>query len=107
MGSVDTFDARRLPARAQEDLRRQVVAALDAGMSQTRAADVFEVSRRAVGRWARAYRETGPDALRGHRRGRPAGRHSLSRRAQAELVLALAAGPCAPGCCGAGARLRS
>jgi transposase len=93
MGGLGTFDSRRLPAADQEDLRRRVVAALDAGMSQSRAADVFAVSRRAVGRWARAYRETGPEALRGHRRGRPAGVQFLSRRVQAELVQALAAGP--------------
>jgi transposase len=90
------FDARRLSAEGQEDLRRRVVAAVDAGMSQLQAARVFGVSRRAVGEWTRVYRATGPEALRAQRRGRPPGQQSLSRRTQAELVEELAAGPPGP-----------
>ncbi|HEX3827489.1 MAG TPA: helix-turn-helix domain-containing protein [Sporichthyaceae bacterium] len=90
------FDARRLSAEGQEDLRRRVVAAVDAGMSQLQAARVFGVSRRAVGEWTRVYRATGPEALRAQRRGRPPGQQSLSRRTQAELLEELAAGTPAP-----------
>jgi transposase len=90
------LDARRLSAQGQEDLRRRVVSAVDAGMSQLQAAGVFGVSRRAVGEWTRVYRATGPEALRAQRRGRPPGQQSLSRRTQAELLEELAAGPPGP-----------
>jgi len=87
-------DARHLSPEGQEDLRRRVVAAIDAGMSQLEAARVFGVSRRAVGVWIRAHRAFGPDALRANRRGRPPGeQHALSRRTQAELLMHMADGP--------------
>lgn len=62
-------------------------------MSQLPAASVFGVSHRAVGRWVRAYRASGPEALGGRRRGRRAGLHRLARPMQAELLEALAPGP--------------
>jgi len=91
---VPLTDARRLSPEGQEDLRRRVVAAIASGMTQVEAARVFGVSRRAVGVWTRAHRTHGPDALRAHRRGRPPGeQHALTRRAQADLLLELTAGP--------------
>ena len=65
-------DARSLPAAAQEDLRRKAVAAVRSGMSQVEAAQVFGVTRQAVGRWVGTVREEGTKALRAKRRGRPA-----------------------------------
>jgi transposase len=87
-------DARRLPPDSQEDLRRRVVAAVNNGMSQRQAAEVFGVSRRSVGLWSRLHRVAGPDALRANRRGRlPGVQHALPRRTQAELLQEMVAGP--------------
>src|SRR5437588_7812131 len=44
-------DARSLPAEAQEDLRRRVVEAVQKGLSQTEAAQVFGLARGTVSRW--------------------------------------------------------
>jgi len=70
---MKTRDARSLPALAQEDLRRKVVRAVLGSMRQVEAARLFGVTRQAVGRWVRAYREGGASALRARRRGRPKG----------------------------------
>lgn len=82
--TVQTCDARRLSPEDQEELRRRVVAAIDAGMSQLQAARVFGVSRRAVGVWFRSHRAMGPEALCAHRRGRNP--QVLPRCTQAELL---------------------
>lgn len=93
------FDARRLPPQVQEDLRRQVVAAVEGGMSQLTAAAAFGVSRRAVGTWVRASRSVGPDALRARRRGRAPGEHTALDADQQKVVLeVILAGP--PESCG-------
>ena len=68
-----TCDARSLPALAQEDLRHKAVVAVMGSMTQVEAAEVFGVTRQAVGKWIRAYREGGASALRAKRRGRPKG----------------------------------
>ena len=70
---METLDARSLSGSAQEALRVRVVKAVLAGMSQTRAAEVFSVSRRSVNTWVRAFRESGDSALRSKKRGRPLG----------------------------------
>ncbi len=99
-----SFDARRLPPQVQEDLRRQVVAAVEAGMSQLSAATAFGVSRRAVGTWVRASRTVGPDALRARRRGRAPGEQcALDPEAQRTVLGLIVAGP--PELCGLSAPL--
>lgn len=88
------MDARRLPPPVQEDLRRRVVAAVEGGLSQARAAQEFGVSRRSVGIWVRAHRDDGPEALRARRRGRsPADRRALDSDLQAAVLGVLIAGP--------------
>ena len=86
--------ARSLPVDALEQLRRQAVAAVGSGLSQTRVASMFGVSRKAVGTWVRAYQSGGESTLRPRPRGRRAGeRLVLSAAQQREVVEALAAGP--------------
>lgn len=64
-------DARSLPSVAQEDLRYKVVAAVKNGMTQTKAAEVFKVSRFSVSKWLKAHTNGGKVALRSRMRGRP------------------------------------
>ena len=64
-------DARSLPAKAQEDLRRRVVEAVQQGLSQTEAARVFGVARGTVSRWMGLVERVGRRALKARRRGRP------------------------------------
>jgi transposase len=82
---MDKRDARKLSPAAQEDLRLRVVRAVDGGMTQVRAAEVFGVSRAAVNGWCQRSREGGQAALRGKKRGRPA-RPRLALK-QAERVV--------------------
>jgi transposase len=92
--SVQFCVAPRLSPDGQEDLRRQVVAAVKNGVSQREAAQTFGVSPRSVGLWIRLHRTGGPDALRTKRRGRrPGAQQALPRRTQAELLQEMAAGP--------------
>ena len=64
-------DARSLPAKAQEDLRRRIVEAVQQGLSQTEAARVFGVARGTVSRWMGLVERVGRRALKARRRGRP------------------------------------
>lgn len=64
-------DARSLPGKAQEDLRRGVVAAVRRGLSQTEAAQVFGLARGTVNRWMGLLEQGGRGALKARRRGRP------------------------------------
>lgn len=66
-------DARSLPSVAQEDLRRKVLRAICYGKKQVEVAQWFGVTRQAVGKWVKKYREGGHGALRAQRRGRPRG----------------------------------
>jgi len=70
---MKTRDARSLPAVAQEDLRRKALKAVLDGRTQVEVAKIFGVTRQAVGKWVKAYREGGEKALRAKRRGRPKG----------------------------------
>lgn len=63
-------DARHLSPKAQEALRYRVVNAVDKGMSKTKAAQIFGVSRTAVHHWTKAYSRRGAKALKGKKRGR-------------------------------------
>jgi len=65
-------DARRLPAAAQEDLRRRVVDAIvNQGMSQANAVRSFGVSKTAVYNWMKKFRAKGVRGLKSGKKGRP------------------------------------
>src|SRR5437764_12316242 len=64
-------DARSLPAEAQEDLRRRVVEAVQKGLSQTEAAQVFGLARGTVSRWMGLVKRVERRALKARPRGRP------------------------------------
>jgi len=66
-------DARSLPAVAQEEVRRKAIKAIMDGRRQREVAEIFGVTRQAVGRWVKAYREGGERRLKARRRGRPGG----------------------------------
>jgi transposase len=83
-------DARRLSPAAQEDLRRRVVAAVAAGMTQTAAARTFQVTPKAVWRWVKAFRDKGNAGLKTGRRGRRAGEQkALTPRQESRLYRAV------------------
>jgi transposase len=62
-------DARKLAPSAQEAIRRKAVAAVNAGTSQTRAAEVFGVAQKTIWMWVKAFRAGGPEALEARKRG--------------------------------------
>ncbi len=64
-------DTRRLSPKAQEDIRRRVVRAVNEGMFQAEAARVFGVSRQSVSTWLKRHQRGGLAALKSGRRGRP------------------------------------
>jgi len=64
-------DARTFPSITQEDLRRKVLRVILEGKKQMEAAQIFGVTRQAVGKWVKKYREGGARALRARKRGRP------------------------------------
>jgi len=70
---MKTQDARSLPSIAQEDLRKKAVKAVLDGKKQGEVAKIFGVTRQAVGKWVKKYREGGEKALEAKRRGRPKG----------------------------------
>jgi len=78
-------DARKLDIATQTHLRRSVVQAVRSGMKQTRAAEVFGASLRAVSKWMALDRAGGLRALRPKRRGRRAGEGRLGRVQSARI----------------------
>ena len=62
-------DARSIAPEAQAALRYRAVKAVLDGMPQTEAAEVFGITRQAVGKWMKAYRTGGNDALSVKKRG--------------------------------------
>lgn len=66
-------DARSLPTVAQEDLRCKAVKAVLEGKKQVEIAKIFGVTRQAVGKWVKAYREGGTRILKAKPKGRPKG----------------------------------
>lgn len=73
-----TRDARKLPPKAQEDLRRRVVAAVRDGMSKVEAARTFQVSRQSIHNWMNTLEEGGVNALRAQKRGPKKGAKALA-----------------------------
>ena len=68
-----THDTRSLPAVAKEDLRRKAVKAVLDGKTQVEIAKLFGVTRQAVGKWMKKYRESGIKGLKAGNQGRPKG----------------------------------
>jgi transposase len=64
-----TIDTRKLSPSTQESIRRKAVAAVNAGMSQTQAGEVFGVAQKTIWMWLKAFRAGGPDALKSRKRG--------------------------------------
>ena len=62
-------DARTFAPGTQEAIRRKAVAAVNAGMSQTQAAEVFGVAPKTIWMWLKAFRAGGPEALKARKRG--------------------------------------
>lgn len=83
---MTTPDARKLPPRAQEDLRRRVIAAVRAGMGVTQAARTFQVTRQSIHNWLNAVRDGGTPALRARKRGPKGGSRLLGPHQAATLV---------------------
>lgn len=85
-------DARKLPPEAQEDLRRQVLAALRRGMGITEAARTFQVSRQSIHNWINAVEEGGSRALKARKRGPKGGSRLLAPHQAASMVRSITAG---------------
>jgi transposase len=66
-------DARSLPAVAQEDIRIKAVRAVLDGKKQVEVAKMFGITRQAISKWVKAYREDGTKSLKAKKRGRPRG----------------------------------
>jgi transposase len=83
---VTVIKARRLSPVSQEDLRRRVVAAVEAGQDQAVVAGTFGVGLRSVSRWVNTFRRNGNRGLRARKRGRrPDEQKALNARQQARL----------------------
>lgn len=78
-------DARSLDPATQTHVRRSVVKAVRAGITQTAAATTFGVSVRAVNTWMALVKTGGLHALKPQRRGRPPGQGRLTPK-QAALM---------------------
>lgn len=83
---MDIGDARSLSAEAQEALRRRGVRAILDGKSQGEMAELLGVTRHAVGRWMKAYREAGSRGLAARRQGRPPGATRLAPWQAAQIA---------------------
>jgi transposase len=82
---MENRDARSLSSAAQEALRRRAVKAVLGGKKQVEVAEVFGVTRQAVGRWMKAYGKGGEKALRQRPQGRPNG-GSLDQKQQNRIM---------------------
>jgi len=90
---MEAQDARKLSPAAQEDLRYRVVrAVVDEGMSKAEAVRTFGVSKTAVFKWIKAFREGGERALKGKQRRRP--RRSRLKGHQAATVVRIITDNC-------------
>ena len=85
-------DARFLSPEAQAEIRLRVMDALEEGMSQTQAAQVFGVSRWSVVQWAKVHRGAGAQALAAKPRGRRVGEAGKLSTKQCERMRALVVG---------------
>jgi transposase len=70
---MKTKDARSLPSKAQEAIRIKAVEAVISGKKQVEVSQIFGITRQALGKWVKAYRENGIKALKAKHQGRPKG----------------------------------
>lgn len=63
----------------------RAVAAVAGGRKQVEVAEIFGVTRQALGRWVKTWREGGEKALKGKRQGRPSG-GSLDRKQARQIA---------------------
>ena len=68
---METIDTRRLSPDGQESVRRNVVAAVQGGMTKSEAARTFRVSRTSINTWLSKVAQRGLRALKSKPRGRP------------------------------------
>ena len=66
-------DARSLSPSAQQEIRIRAVKAVLEGRKQVEVAQLFGVTRQALGNWVKAYKEYGEQGLQAKRQGRPKG----------------------------------
>jgi transposase len=85
-------DARFLSPEAQAEIRMRVTEALQDGMSQTQAAQIFGVSRWSVVQWAKVHRSAGARALGAKQRGRRSGEAGKLSAKQSQRMRALVVG---------------
>lgn len=79
-----------MPQAAQEELRRRAVRLVDLGKTQVEVAETLGVRRQAVGRWVRAHRLRGDQALAAGKRGRrPGEKTALTPSQQAQISKAI------------------
>jgi len=62
-------DARKLQPVVQEELRRRVVGAIQGGIKQIEAAQVFGVARKTIWQWLKRYAASGDSGLAAQKRG--------------------------------------
>lgn len=68
---MKTIDARSLSPETQENIRINAVKAVHNGMKQVEAANIFGVTRQAIGKWYKAFKENGLKALKAKPQGKP------------------------------------
>ncbi|MEW6171212.1 MAG: IS630 family transposase [Candidatus Omnitrophota bacterium] len=64
-------DSRSLSTQAQEAIRIKAIQAVLAGSKQTEVAEMFGVTRQAVGKWYKKYKEEGIKSLKAKKQGKP------------------------------------
>ena len=83
---MEKQDARKLPAAAQEQLRKQAIRLRSQGKTYQEIADIVGVSRNTVWKWCRKYKAEGIKALKPKPRGRPLGtRRAMTADQEAEI----------------------
>jgi len=70
---MEKVDARSLSSKAQERIRQLAVKAVLDGAKQVEVAKLYDITRRAVAKWLKSYRDGGFQALTAKPKGRPKG----------------------------------
>lgn len=70
---MENRDARTLHPQAQEELRRRAIKMLNQGRTQQAVADDLDVTRQAVGKWWKRYKDGGWSSVKKQKRGRRKG----------------------------------
>lgn len=83
-------DARSLTPKTQEEIRRQAIRLLKAGLTGQEVANQLEVSRKSVYAWKKLYKLEGMKALKGKTQGRPEGSGlRLTKEMQTKIKLVI------------------